>query len=172
MDTTSSTGASRGRPIAWAYVPEPAHVSRSWARVLLDSSTRIRDAFRPVGAWVVERSTVDRYLRVLLSERPVRSFDALQEAGGASMLVEVFSNPASMRGEGSGTPLTGVRWDWTRDVTSVGLPTGVPGVADEDVAVRVRGAGLPEPATLELNPSPIEPYLDGRHALLTNYPSQ
>lgn len=118
------------------------------------------------------RSTVDRYLRLLLSERPLRSFDALQEDGGASMLVEVFTHPASMTSERSGTPLTGTRWDWTLEQAGVLLSTGLPGLADEDVAVRVRGAGMAEPSALELAATRIEPYLDGREVLLAAHPSR
>ncbi|MEJ5913170.1 hypothetical protein [Pseudokineococcus sp. 1T1Z-3] len=144
----------------------------SWTRVLLDSSTRTQEASRPVGAWVVERSTVDRYLRLLLSERPLRSFDVLQEEGSASMLVEVFSDPASMRSERSGTPLTDTSWDWTLEQAGVLLPVGLPGVADEDVSVRVQGAGTGEPPALELAATSIEPYLDGREALLAAHLSR
>lgn len=172
MHATTPTGGRRQQSIAWAYVPEPARTPVSWTRVLLDSSTRTQEASRPVGTWTVERGTVDRYLRLLLSERRLRSFDVQQEEGSASMLVEVFSDPASMSGERSGTPLTGTKWDWTLEQAGVLLPTGLPGLADEETTVRVRGAGMAEPSALELAATPIERYLDGREALLTTYPSR
>lgn len=66
MHPTTPTGGRRQQSIAWAYAPEPVRTPMSWTRVLLDSSTRAHQASRPVGAWTVERSTVDRYLRLLL----------------------------------------------------------------------------------------------------------
>lgn len=82
------------------------------------------------------------------------------------MPVEVFSDPGSMTSERSGEPLADTTWDWTLEQAGVRLPTGLPGLADEHVAVRVRGAGMAAPSALELAATPIEPYLDGREALL------
>lgn len=130
----------------------------------MESSTRQWTSGQRYAGWSVERVRAEHRMRLLVSAQPVRSFAAIGAVSGPHYLVEISTPHVSQDEQWSAGPAGS--WDWTLEIGPVTLPVGAPGVPDEEVRVRLNGAGTPQPSLVELTPRSVAPYVAERARLL------